>query len=231
MPEILDFLFQSPAGMERLAWQDVVVYLLSAFVLGQLTAWVYVWTHHGLSYSRSMVQSLILMSLIVTMVMLAIGFNIATAFGLFGALALVRFRTPVKDTRDTAFLFMAVGIGVMVGSRNLLLAGAGTATMCLVTVYLAYSRFGERFSQDGMLRFAMPAQEGQEQQLRQILKHHCSSFALVHLRETQPEPNMEFAYQVKLHDPEQTPGLLQDMRQIEGLSGLNLLMQNEDEAV
>ncbi len=161
MPDILDFLLQSPAGMERVSWPDIVIYLLSAFVLGQLTAWVYVWTHHGLSYSRSMVQSLILMSLIVTMVMLAIGFNVATAFGLFGALALVRFRTPVKDTRDTAFLFMAVAIGVMVGSRNLMLAAGGTSMMCLVSIYLSYTRFGERFIKDGMLRFAMPAQDPQ----------------------------------------------------------------------
>ncbi len=231
MPDLFDFLFQSPAGMERLAWQDVGIYLLSAFVLGQLTAWVYVWTHHGLSYSRSMVQSLVLMSLIVTTVMLAIGFNIATAFGLFGALALVRFRTPVKDTRDTAFLFMAVGIGVMVGSRNLMLAVMGTSILCLVALYLSYSRFGERHGQDAMLRFLMPALAPQEQRLRQVLQHHCRSFALVHLRDAGAGEQMEFAYQVKLHDPDQTPGLLMDMRSIEGIVGLNLLMQSEDEAV
>jgi Domain of unknown function (DUF4956) len=231
MDKLLSQLFASPPGSEPITWEEIVLYMLLSFVLSQLLAWVYIWTHKGLSYSRSQVQSLVLISIIVTAVMLAIGNNVARAFGLFGALALIRFRTPVKDTRDTVFLFMAVGIGITLGTRNVMLATIGTSSFGLVAMYLAFSRFGERSNSDAVLRFAMPAQGEQETLLRRILSHYCQRFALVHLREAGPDANMEFAYQIKMYDPQQTSGLLTDLGTIPGVSGLNLLVQNEDEEV
>jgi len=229
MDQILGQLFASPAGADPLAWREVLLYMLVAFVLSQLLAWVYKWTYRGLSYSRSTVHSLVLMSLIVTAVMLAVGNNVARAFGLFGALALIRFRTPVKDTRDTVFLFMSVGVGISLGTRNVMLAVVATSVCCVIAMYLTYARFGERKKSDAMLRFAMPAQGEQESLLRRILQHYCKTFALVNLREAGPDARMEFAYQIKLYDSTQTTGLLTDMGSIPGVSGLNLLLQNEDE--
>jgi hypothetical protein len=92
--------------------QTVLLSLLLAFVLGQVLAWVYYMTHSGLSYSRSYVQSLILITVVVSMVMTVIGNNIITAFGLMGALAIVRFRNVIKDTRDIAFIFCALVVGM-----------------------------------------------------------------------------------------------------------------------
>ena len=229
MDQILGQLFASPGGSDPIAWREILLYMLVAFVLSQMLAWVYKWTYRGLSYSRGTVHSLVLMSLIVTAVMLAVGNNVARAFGLFGALALIRFRTPVKDARDTVFLFMAVGIGISLGTRNIMLAVVATTVCCLVATYLTFARFGERKKSDAMLRFAMPAQGEQETLLRRILQHYCRTFALVNLREAGPDARMEFAYQVKLYDASQTTGLLNDMGTIPGVSGLNLLLQNEDE--
>ena len=229
MDQIFAQLFASPPGAEPLSWQEVLLYMLLAVVLAQLLAWIYQWTYRGLSYSRSTVHSLILMSLIVTAVMLAVGNNVARAFGLFGALALIRFRTPVKDARDTVFLFMAVGIGISLGTRNVMLAVMMALVCSAVALYLSWSRFGEKESSDAMLRFAMPAADEQESLLRRILQHYCKTFALVHLREAGPDARMEFAYQVKLHDPRQSTGLLTDMGSIPGVSGLNLLVQSDDE--
>ena len=226
--DFLQQLLDGPLLADSVTALDMLLHLLMSFILAQLVAWIYQWTHHGLSYSRSQVQSLVLLSLIVTVVMLAVGNNLARAFGLFGALALVRFRTPVKDARDTVFLFMSVGIGICVGSRNLVLATVATGFMCLVAIYLTKTRFGERMDHDGVLRFAMPALAEQDSHLRRVLSHYCKRCALVHLRDTGREDTMEFSYQVKLLDARATPSLLGDLRQISGLTGVNLLMQNED---
>ncbi|HLU39797.1 MAG TPA: DUF4956 domain-containing protein, partial [Planctomycetota bacterium] len=85
MGDLLTSLFAPDAT--ALSGRDILTFLVLAFVLGQLVAWIYVWTHSGLSYSRSQAQSLVLLSVIVTLVMLAVGNNLARAFGLFGALA------------------------------------------------------------------------------------------------------------------------------------------------
>ena len=230
MDEVIAQLFAGPPGAESLTWEDVVLHLLLAFALSQVLAWVYGWTHRGMSYSRSQVHSLVLLAMIVTTVMLAVGNNIARAFGLFGALALIRFRTPVKDTRDTTFLFMTVGIGISLGTRNIMLAVVGTGACCIVATYLSFVRFGERGRFDATLRFAMPGLAEQEGLLHRVLQHYCRSFTLVHLREAGSGARMEFAYQVKLFHPKQASGLLADMGSIPGVAGINLLVTDEDEA-
>lgn len=230
MQDFFDQLFRTQPGAGALGWDEVLLYLILSFVLSQLLAWVYSWTHRGLSHSRSMVQSMVLISIIVTAVMLAVGNNLARAFGLFGALALIRFRTPVKDTRDTVFLFMAVGIGITLGTNNVMLAAICTAVFCSIAVYLAYTRTGGRHDSGAMLRFAMPASDEQEGLLRKILRHYCRSFALVHLREAGPD-GMEFAYQIRLFDPRQSSGLVADMGAIPGVRGVDLLLQEQDEEI
>lgn len=221
-------MFGEPSSFGGMPFTEVILHLCCSYVLSQLVAWVYVWTHQGTSYSRSFVQALVLLNLVVTIVMLAIGNNIAGAIGLFGALALIRFRTPIKDTRDTSFLFVAVGIGIAVGSRNLMLALVGTTFALAIVVYLSFARFGDRLNANAVLRFAMPARVEQEGRLRGVLQHYCRSFALMHLREAGPEATMEFAYRVQLDDPQHSSGLIQDLGAIPGVAGVMLLMQNED---
>jgi len=208
---------------------EVLFHLLLAFVLSTPLAWVYVRTHQAMSYSRTFVQSLVLLALIVALVMLAIGDSMARAFGLFGALALIRFRTPIKDSRDAVFLFLAVAIGIMVGVQNPVLAVTGTA-MCLgVTLYLHATRFGQLLSHDGVLRLSMPSAPEHEARLRNVLTHYCRSFVLMHLRASASEQQVDCAWQLRLRDPQQAAGLVHDVRAIPGAAGVSLLVQSEHE--
>ncbi len=206
-------------------------HFLLAFVLSKPLAWVYVRTHHGTSYSRSFVQSLVILPLIVTIVMIAIGDSLARAFGLFGALALIRFRTPIKDSRDTVFLFLSVAIGITVGVQNTQLAVFGTGFTLLVAIYLFGISFGNRLDHDGVLQFSMPAQGEQDPQLREVLRHYCRHFALVSLRDSRHEGAMDFSYQLHLHDPNAHQALVTDLRAIPGALSVSLFAQNEHEEV
>jgi len=209
----------------------VAFHLLLAFVLGQPLAWVYARTHQGTSYSRSFVQSLVILPLIVALVMLAIGDSLARAFGLFGALALIRFRTPIKDSRDAVFLFLSVAIGITVGVQNTQLAIFGSAFTLLVVLYLFGIKFGRRVDHDSVLHFAMPARGEQEPRLRDVLRHYCHHFALISLRNSRHEGAMDFAYQLHLHDPGAHQALVADLRTIPGVLDVNLFVQNEHEEV
>ena len=229
MQELLRQLGDVTASLPSLP--SMLFHLLLAFVLSKPLAWVYVWTHHGMSYSRSFVQALVLLAMIVTIVMMAIGDSLARAFGLFGALALIRFRTPIKDSRDTVFLFLSVAVGITVGVQNVTLAIVGTAVTLAVAAYLFGVRFGERLSHDGVLRFSMPGQGEQELQLRQVMRHYCRHFALVTLRDSRREGSMDFSYQLRMHDPDASTGLVADVRAIPGASDVQLLLQNEHEEI
>lgn len=222
--KILDF----REGLGEISVESILLCLLATFVLSQTIAWVYIWTHRGISYSSSLTQSLVVLSLIVALVMLVIGNNLARAFGLFGALALIRFRTPVKDARDMVFLFLAVALGIAMGTGNILAGAIGTIVICLILFYLSAVRFGSRLSYDGLFRFRLPLDNDQESVLHQVLGRYCDSFKLVHMREAAPGPIMECSYQVKLIDPRYSAQLVAEIEGIEGVSNLSLLMQDEE---
>ena len=101
--------------------------LLTALLAGMVVAFSYMRSHTTLTYSHSFIQALVLLSMVVSMIMMAVGDSLARAFGLGAALAIVRFRTPIKDARDTAFLFLAVAAGMAAGTGLLLLSLAGAA--------------------------------------------------------------------------------------------------------
>ena len=88
--------------------------LLLAFVCGHAIAWVYMFTHTGLSYSKSFVNSLVVIPTIVSMVMLVLSNNLVTAFGLMAIFAIVRFRNVLRDTLDTSFVLSVIVIGMAV---------------------------------------------------------------------------------------------------------------------
>ena len=209
----------------------LLFHLLLTFVLAQPLAFVYARTHQGTSYSRSFVQSLVLLPLIITLVMMAVGDSLARAFGLFGALALIRFRTPIKDSRDTVFLFLAVAIGIAVGVQNVLLAVVGTLVVLSSAIYLFVVGFGERIDHDGVLRFSLPVQAETDSQLQAMLRQHCREFALVSAHESHDPGAMDFTYQLHLRQPDAHTALILDLRSIPGAAQVSLLLQNEHEEV
>jgi hypothetical protein len=229
MPDLPSALTDLAATLPSLS--VLAFHLLLAFVLGTPLAWVYVRTHHGTSYSRSFVQSLVILPLIIAIVMLAIGDSLARAFGLFGALALIRFRTPIKDSRDTVFLFLSVAVGITVGVQNTQLAVFGTGFTLLVAAYLYGVGFGKKLDHDGVLHFSMPARGEEDARLRDVLRHYCRHFALVSLRSSRREGAMDFAYQLELHDPDAHQALVADLRAIPGADDVNLFVQNEHQEV
>ena len=159
--------------------ENVLLSLLLAFVLGQVIAWVYYFTHSGLSYSRTYVQSLVLVTVAVAMVMAVIGDNIIRAFGLMGALALVRFRNVLKDTRDMIFIFSSLVVGMAAGSQRYAIAVMGTAILSLISLYLYLTGFGTHQPHNGFLRFSFPGHIGPKHPVPDILKRFCGNFTLI----------------------------------------------------
>jgi hypothetical protein len=228
MGELLRSLTTLPDSLPNLP--GMLFHLLLAFVLAQPLAFVYVRTHQGTSYSRSFVQSLVLLPLIVTIVMLAVGDSLARAFGLFGALALIRFRTPIKDSRDTVFLFLAMAVGITVGVQQVLLSIVGTGLVLLFAIYLYGTRFGERIQHDGVLRCTLPTGGEAPSDLLQLLKHYCRRFDLISVQAA-ATGTTDFTYQLRLREADAHADLVADLQSIPGATDVSVLVQNEHEEV
>ena len=227
MDKLWQLLEDTPVSGGPFNPQTVLLSLLLAFVLGQVLAWVYYMTHSGLSYSRSYVQSLILITVVVSLVMTVIGNNIITAFGLMGALALVRFRNVIKDTRDIAFIFCALVVGMATGSHRYLTAILGTAILSLIILYLSVTDFGSHEPHNGFLRFSLRGALGPDHPVSGILRRFCGSFTLISVQDSGFGGPTEYAYQILIRNTDQNEAFVSELEKVEGIENINLTLQEK----
>ena len=213
-------------GLTTATMEQAALCLLTAFVLGTVIAVVYQQTYQGLSYSRSFVQSLILGAIVATILMLAIGDNLARGLGILGTMALVRFRTNVRDSRDMIFVFAALSIGIASGVRAFGIAVMGTIVFALASFVVEWSPMGRTQRFDGMLRFWLPREAGDAATISAILEAHCRSYVLVAVRDVGKGDALEYAYQVKLKNAGSHAALVDSVSQLSGVGGLTLMIQD-----
>jgi len=228
MNQIWEILEGTPLSGGVFTPENVLLSLLLAFVLGQVIAWVYYFTHSGLSYSRSFVQSLVLVTVVVGMVMAVIGDNIIRAFGLMGALAIIRFRNVVKDTRDIVFIFCALVVGMAAGSQRYAIAVVGTIILSLIALYLYLTGFGTHQPHNGFLRFSFPGHIGPKHPVPGILKRFCGSFTLISAQDSGfGSSEVEYAYQLMVRNAKKNEQMLAELEKIKGVGNVSLTMQEQ----
>lgn len=205
--------------------QHIVTSVLVSFVLSLAIAAIYRWTYQGLSYSRSFVHTMVLGAVVACIMIMAIGNNLARGLGILGTLAIVRFRTPVRDPRDMVFLFASLAVGIAAGATVFSVAVVGTACFCVAAVYLHWSPFASKRQYEGLLRFMLPQQSASLKQVEEIFHRYCSSTLLIAMREAVQGDVIEYSYQIRLLDPTYQPDLLADLRKVADISNVSLLMQ------
>ena len=207
-------------GFEQIEWQIALLSFLIAFLFSSMIAIVYERTFQGLSYSRGLVQSMILGSIVSCLLMIAIGDNIARGIGIVGSLAIIRFRTNLRDPRDLVFLFASLGVGVASGVQSYATAFIGATMFCLVVFVLYVSPFGTRRKHDGLIRFQIPSGPQITAEVTKIMQNNTRHFVLVTMRDVAQGQAFDYAYQVKLFDPDDNHKLVRELEKIEGIRGL-----------
>ena len=115
-----------------LSVQDIILHILAAALLSFAIYLSYWYTHTGTAYSKKFNVSLATLTILTGTVMNVIGNNIALSLGMVGALSIVRFRTAIKDSRDTTYIFWAIIVGICCGVGDYLVAGVGSAVVFLI---------------------------------------------------------------------------------------------------
>lgn len=120
--------------------EDIFLHILASAVFGIAIYLSYWYTHAGTAYSRKFNVSLVTLTILTGTVMTVIGNNIALSLGMVGALSIVRFRTAIKDSRDTTYIFWAIIVGICCGVGDYLVAGIGTIVVFVVLLLLGRVR-------------------------------------------------------------------------------------------
>ncbi|MBQ9430949.1 MAG: DUF4956 domain-containing protein [Kiritimatiellae bacterium] len=187
--------------------------MVLSFLLSMIFAIVYQYTFRGFTYSRSYIHSMVLGSMVTCMLIMAVGNNLARGMGILGTLAIIRFRTPLRDPRDSMFLFSCLGVGIACGCRMPLVAVTGTALINIAALLLHWLPFASRRDYEGLLRFGMKTGDKEaEAKLQSILTQYCASFYVLGVRDAVQGEMAEFSYQIRLLDPSYQRDIVKDLK-------------------
>lgn len=173
----------------------VIVNLLVSFVLSIFIAYTYKKTHQGLSFSTTFMTTLVVIGILGSVVMMVVAQNLIGAFALLGAFSLIRFRTILKDTRDIAFLFFALVIGVSVGTSNYIIAVVSTIFVIGVIHLLRKINFGSFI--DGGYLLTVVADKTFSPNKFEELKDKLESAKLLHSKSISEE-EWEYSFDITL---------------------------------
>lgn len=168
---------------------DVVISLLAAAFFNTILAKFYIVTHAGYSYSRTFVHSIVLVGLTIALIMVIIGSNIARAFALVGAMSIVRFRNPVKDSRDLVFVFAAIATGMACGTQFYLFAALFVFIFCLILVAFKYFEFGELDHQSFVIK--MRLDKNKRNDLTKLLTDFTNQHTIIAIEKLQSDQAVE----------------------------------------
>jgi uncharacterized membrane protein YhiD involved in acid resistance len=120
---------------------DTVIGLVFALVLGLFIFVIYKKTFSGIMYSNGFAMSLVGLSLVTTLVIMAVTSNVVLSLGMVGALSIVRFRAAIKEPMEIVFLFWALAVGIVIGAGMIPLAVIGSVLIGFILVFFVSKRF------------------------------------------------------------------------------------------
>ena len=180
MDELIKYLNMPGGQGDQLGLWELLLSLSLCLICMLFVSIIYRYTHKSPSYSQSFVQTLVMMGLITTLIMIVIGSNIARAFSLVGALSIIRFRNAVKETRDVGFIFFAMAIAMACGTRFYTLALLATAFIGTVLLAMYIVNFGQSKNRpERLLRVQMPPGSDAETTLLPVLEDLFDRYSFI----------------------------------------------------
>ena len=207
---------------------EIIINLIISFILGVVISLVYKRTHKGLSYSQSFMITNIFIAVIVCMVIMIIGNNLARAFALVGALSIIRFRTVVKDTKDTAYIFWALAAGMACGTGSYFLAIAGTAIITGIAFILYLTNFGSIHKSEFILQFRTNVDDQQKLAYNEIISDFTKTSTLLNAESSGDGKSIKLSFDIVMKEGKSQDKFISDLAKIDGVSEVVVVAAKND---
>ncbi|HLK70841.1 MAG TPA: DUF4956 domain-containing protein [Steroidobacteraceae bacterium] len=218
-----DWLREGLARTTVIPTPEVVVRLLAALLFGYLIAGIYLRSRrHESDIGASFPMTLVLLSVLVAMVTQVIGNNVARAFSLVGTLAIVRFRTVVRDTRDTIYVIFAVVVGMAIGAAYLWIALIGLVIIAVAALLLPLRARPLPAPERYELRLRVALGRNPDNVASELLDQHLVSRSLLAMSTSRPGVALDYSYEVELKPGASAQALVQALSLIEGLQEVRI---------
>jgi hypothetical protein len=217
----VDFTFEDLSGTFSAA--DIAIAMALSFTLSAMIGWVYRATHRHVSYSQSYVQTLVVIGMLIALIMLVVGSNIARAFALVGALSVVRFRNAIKETRDVGFIFLVMGVGMAVGTRFYLLAVVAAVTISLIILIMHRFDWFRLNVRRQVVKVQVPADGDHTHVIQDVLIRFTDEFELVSMESIRGGALLELMYTVRIKPGSEPADLIAALRERNHGQGVTVL--------
>lgn len=224
------------ANTDNPAMMSVVYAMLFSFLLSVVVAFTYEKTSRELFVPGNFVQAMILGSMAAATVMLAIGDSLARGLGMIGALAIIHFRTNLRDPRNIIFMFASLAIGIACGVHGYNIAFMGTMAFCIVAFLLKWTPFSNAGHHHiNVLRFKLEADvAGSEAEILQLISKHCEKskhWRTDYVTDAEGKLRVEYNYRIVFKKNLSELDFLNLLKSVEGISKIELSTRSEPEAL
>ncbi len=223
MPQEFNTIFQF-----SLPFSQIVENILVAFVCGVIISFFYRKTYSGPGYLNSFVNSLVILAMITAIVIMIIGNNLARAFGLVGAMSIIRFRTAVKETQDIIFIFFALSIGMAAGVGLHGLAIAGTLLVGITAIVLNKTSIVSPAQKDLLLQFTFTGNgSDDESQFLDVINKYCKRSKLINAKSIGDTDSMEYSYYIGFKKKASDSEFIRELKNVKGVKQVNVFFDEE----
>lgn len=223
---VMESLFGSVVG-ETLSLDSSLMIILSSLLFGLGISLAYMFAHQKEGYNANFIIALIMLPAIIAMIILLVGNNVARAFSLAGAFSLIRFRSAPGNSRDIAYVFFTLGVGLACGMGYIGYAALFAFILCTVMILLTRLRFGANGSYSQTLKIVVPENLNFDGVFDQVLKEYTNSYKLKKVKTTDFGSLFELTYELTLKNLADSKKLIDNLRCLNG--NLNIVLTVKDQ--
>jgi len=206
---------------------EMATNLIVSLIAGIIISFFYRKSYNGPGYQASFVNSLILLVIITSIVIMVIGNNLARAFGLVGAMSIIRFRTAVKETQDIIFIFFSLSIGMAAGVGLHLFAILSSIFIGTITLVLSKSKFSTPVKSDLLLQFTFNSNGKETKEYNDLINTYCKKSKLINAKAVGLDDTLELSYYVGFKNKDKTTELVSKLKNVNGVKNVNLFYDEE----
>lgn len=203
----------------------IVLHIISAALIAIAIYISYWYTHVGTAYSRKFNVSLVTLTILTATVMTVIGNNIALSLGMVGALSIVRFRTAIKDSRDTTYIFWTITVGICCGVGDYFVAGVGSSVVFVVLLLMG------RVRNENRILLIIRSARSKEIEIEGIVFEYFNKKALLKVKNT-TEQAVEFIFEMSRSaynlSYKRAQGITQKLYALGSVEYVNIITQNDE---
>lgn len=222
MTEIMDSILKTTG---TLTFGQITLNIVIALVLGIIVFTSYAISHAGTIYSTKFNVSLVMLTIVTSIVMTVIQNNIALSLGTIGALSIVRFRTAIKDPRDTIYIFWAISMGLCAGISCYTIAFVG-----VVVIFLFLLFFG-RIKNNGRLLIVIRASRKNDEEIESIIYNYFNGKLNLRVKNT-TKTDCELIYEISRKNYDKANSLensfVDKIYKLRNVEYVNVVAQNDE---